>query len=428
VKQARAATVVLVNSDLDRFWSHRLPLARKVRQLGWDVIVAAPHAADASSLAAHGFRTADIAEMGQQRPLAALLRNLWQIRRLLKHERPALLHAITLKSALPAALAARWFGNNVTVVVTVAGLGYLFCSRTWKARLARAVVVPAARYAFTWRNVWVVFQNSSDRDTLAQHRAIRPNQSVVIAGSGVDLAQFRHVAEPSSPSPIILMASRLVREKGMAVFAETARLLKARGHCARFVLAGGLEVTNPSALSAEDMRSLTADGAMEWLGHVDDLKDLYARCAIFVYPSYYGEGVPKVLLEAAATGRPIVTTDHPGCRDVVTDGMNGFLVPTQNAEATAAAVARLLSDRQLRKVFGERSRERAVREFDVELVVRATIAFYMQALAGSSLEETVGNAELMGRSLPQEPVSAVPLTPGAAAQNPSPHAVKPQQL
>jgi nucleoside-diphosphate-sugar epimerase len=400
---ASSGKMVYVINHLDWFWSHRLPLALKAQQLGWDVIVAAPDAADAARLAAHGFRAIDITASRQQRQLVALLRNFWQVRCLLKRERPALLHAITLKTALPAALAGRWLGTDVPIVVTIAGLGHLFCSDSWKTKLARLVLAPLIRSAFTWRRIWVVFQNSSDRDALVQQRAIRLDQSIIIPGSGVDLAEFRHVAERSSASPIVLMASRLVHEKGIKVFAETARLLKAGGYRARFVLAGGLDLTNPSAVSAEQMRALTADGAIEWLGHVDDLADLYARCAVFVYPSYYGEGVPKVLLEAAASGRPIVTTDHPGCRDVVTDGVNGVIVPVRNAEATAAAVARLLDDPQLRANFGNRSRERAVREFDVQLVVRATIAFYMRALTGSSSKTTIGN--VVSTSLPETPAS-----------------------
>lgn len=381
--KGQARKLLYVINHLDWFWSHRLPLAREAQRLGWEVVVAAPGAAADAKLRAHGFKGVEVAASGRRRPLLALLRNVAQVRRLLAEERPAVLHAVTLKAALPAALAARWFGGGVAVVVTVAGLGYLFCSASAKARLARLLLTPVIRHAFHGRDTWVIFQNSADRDMLTRHRAVRPERSVVIGGSGVDLAAFPRRDEPATSPPIVLMASRLVREKGIAVFAEAAALLKARGHQARFVLAGGLDETNPEAITAEEMRQITARGAIEWQGHVADMADLYARCAIFVYPSYYGEGVPKVLLEAAATGRPIVTTDHPGCRDVVTDGVNGLLVPTRDALATADAIARLLADPELRAAMGRRSRERAARDFDVETVVRRTVAVYAQALAGA---------------------------------------------
>lgn len=412
-----AKKIVYVINHLDWFWSHRLPLARKIRQLGWDVIVAAPHAAGAVGLDAHGFTGAEMPVSSRRRPLATLLRALWQIKCLLERERPAIVHAITLKSAISAALAARWFGDGVAVVVTIAGLGYLFCSASRKARLARLVLTPFLRHAFDRQNVWVIFQNTSDRDALARRQAIRPDRSVVIRGSGVDLAEFPYRAEPDAPWPIVLMASRLVREKGVAVFAETASLLKVQGHRARFVLAGGLDETNPAALSAEEMEALTATFPIEWLGHVANLVDLYARSAIFVYPSYYGEGVPKVLLEAAAVGRPIVTTDHPGCRDVVSDGVNGFLVPARDAPATAGAIAQLLADPQLRAAMGRRSRERAVREFDVGMVVRDTVALYARALAGSAPRLVGGQGDMTGgppaagssaSDLVPEPVTAGP--------------------
>ena len=376
-----ASKIIYVINHLDWFWSHRLPLARQARRLGWEVVVAAPRAGDSTDLQAHGFRGVELAANGRRRPLATLIRNLLQVGHLLKHERPTILHAVTLKSALPAALAARWFAGDLAVVVTVAGLGYLFCSVSWKARLARLVLTPAIRHAFARPNVWVIFQNGFDQDMLARRRAIRPDQSVVIGGSGVDLAEFSYVPEPDSEEPIVLMAARLVGEKGIKVFAEAACRLKAQGHHARFVLAGGLDGTNPAALSANEMRALTENGAIEWPGHVAHMARLYARSAIFVYPSYYGEGVPKVLLEAAAVGRPIVTTDHPGCRDVVADGVNGLLVPPRDAVATADAIARLLADAPLRAEMGRRSRERAVRDFSVDTVVQDTIAVYARALA-----------------------------------------------
>jgi glycosyltransferase involved in cell wall biosynthesis len=371
--------IVYVINHLAWFWSHRLPLARGVRERGWDVVVAAPGAANDTSLCLHGFRGADIASSGRRRPLITLLRGIWQIKRLIERERPTILHAITLKASVPAVLAARLVGNT-TVIVTIAGLGYLFCSKDLKAQWMRRALIPILAYALTQENVWIIFQNRDDWRTLEEYGAMLPQRSIVIGGSGVVLSDFSPAYQAVKGPAVVLMASRMVREKGIAVFAQAARLVKSRGYQAQFILAGGLDETNPAALSSAEMQAIVANGDVEWLGHVVNLSNLYSRCALFVYPSYYGEGVPKVLLEAAAAGLPIVTTDHRGCRDVVADHVNGFLVPVQDPGATADAIIRLLSDAELRAIMGRQSRERASREFDVEIIIERTISFYRQAL------------------------------------------------
>ena len=371
--------ILYVINHLEWFWSHRLPLALAARDLGWDVVVAAPGAKADTQLKSYKLRGAEVGSTGRRHPLLSFIRTILQIRRLLKKERPSIVHVVTLKSALPAALAARDFAET-TVIVTIAGLGYLFCSRDIKAKVARQILRPLLAYAFKRKNVWIIFQNQSDRSALANSGALLPQQSIVIGGSGVSLRDFPYIPEPALSPPVVLMACRMVRDKGIAVYIEAARLANTACRCAHFLLAGGIDDGNPSALTVAEVRSLVADGSVEWCGHVSDIARLYGRCAIFVYPSYYGEGVPKVLLEAAAIGRPIVTTDHPGCRDVVTHMVNGLLVPIKDAKALADAVSGLLADGELRAAMGKRSRERAVEEFDVRLIVAKTVAFYEHAL------------------------------------------------
>jgi glycosyltransferase involved in cell wall biosynthesis len=179
--------------------------------------------------------------------------------------------------------------------------------------------------------------------------------------------------------PVVLLPTRLIREKGVIVFIEAARILKARGVNAKFQIAGGMEGHNPNKISKEEMETLTADGATEWLGRVTDMPALYASAALIAYPSYYREGVPKVLLESAAMGKAIITTDHPGCREAVADNDNGLLVPVKDAQATADAIETLLKDPVRRKEMGARSRERAEKEFDVRLIVDQTLKVYEAA-------------------------------------------------
>ncbi|MCD8525729.1 MAG: glycosyltransferase [Alphaproteobacteria bacterium] len=172
------------------------------------------------------------------------------------------------------------------------------------------------------------------------------------------------------------MATRLLHDKGVAVFIEAARIMTEHGIKARFQIAGGEVTSNPLAISKEQMEAMVEGKPVEWLGKVDDMPALLAECAVFVYPSYYREGIPKVLLEAAASGKPIVTTDHPGCREAVEDGVNGFLVPVRNALKTAEATQKILEDGKLQKAMSKASRNRAEEEFNVAKIVTETLDVY----------------------------------------------------
>jgi glycosyltransferase involved in cell wall biosynthesis len=197
---------------------------------------------------------------------------------------------------------------------------------------------------------------------------------VLIRGSGVDMRRFVPVPEPSG-APLVVFASRMLWAKGVAEFVEGARISKARGSHARFILVGDTD-DNPGAVSVTQLAQWERSGVVEWWGHRSDMPQVFAQSAVVVLPSIYREGVPKVLIEAAACGRPIVTTDMPGCREIVRDAVNGFLVPVRDAEAVAEAVGRLIADDRLRRHMGDASREIAVREFAVEVVVRSTLKIY----------------------------------------------------
>ncbi|MCD8496943.1 MAG: glycosyltransferase [Alphaproteobacteria bacterium] len=198
----------------------------------------------------------------------------------------------------------------------------------------------------------------------------------LIRGSGVDITEFKTAPLPQDKKPLVLMATRLLHDKGVAVFIEAARIMTEHGIKARFQIAGGEVTSNPLAISKEQMEAMVEGKPVEWLGKVDDMPALLAECAVFVYPSYYREGIPKVLLEAAASGKPIVTTDHPGCREAVEDGVNGFLVPVRNALKTAEATQKILEDGKLQKAMSKASRNRAEEEFNVAKIVTETLDVY----------------------------------------------------
>jgi len=360
------AKLLLVINHMDWFWSHRLPLAEGARDAGFDVGVACAQAGTDPDLAKHSFR-------GYELPSGNIIKVLLQTRKTIQQVSPDIVHAITLKYAFIAGLAS--IGLKATRRVhTIAGLGYLFSGDGIKPKVLRALVCPFLKLAL--RDSQLIFQNPDDMKLMLDRGLAKQEQCHLIRGSGVDVAQFSPVPQTEGDELSVVMPTRLVHEKGVAVFVEAARVLKSRGVHARFQLAGGISTTNPNAITQSEMNSMVSDGAVEWLGRVSDMPALLAKTSLIAYPSHYREGVPKVLLEAAAMGKAIVTTDHPGCREAVRDGYNGLLVPIKDPTALADAIEKLLADSALREEMGKRSREMAVNEFSASLVTRETLAVY----------------------------------------------------
>jgi len=368
--------LLYVINHLDWFWSHRLPLAQGAQKEGWDVLVAVTDASRDEKLAEGGFTGLELPPSDQGFTPFTVLKTIYAIHQRMAETKPDLVHAITLKYAFMTGLAAR-LHPDIRIVHTIAGLGYLFSGESSKARVLRTLISPLLKLALKGKNMQIIFQNPDDQALLISRGLVREEQCHLIRGSGVDTSQFDHTPEPDSDAPpLVIMPTRLVHDKGVAVFVETARILKKRGVPARFQIAGGVTTNNPLAISKIEMENMVADGAAEWLGKVSNMPKLFSDCALVVYPSYYREGIPKVLLEAAATGRAIITTDHPGCREAVAANENGLLVPVKDAEATADAVQSLLEDKERRKQMGANSRKKAETEFDVQIIVRQTLDVY----------------------------------------------------
>ena len=364
--------LLFVINHIDWFWSHRLPLAKGAQMEGYDVHVAVPGADNDQNLKPQHFT-------GHELPAAdgslGLLQNIWTIHKIIKAEKPDIIHAITLKSAFIAGLAAR-FHKNVRVVHTLAGLGYLFSGEGLKPKILRALIGPFLKLALKHESAQLIFQNPDDMDLMIKRGFADEERCTLIRGSGVNLKDFPLTPLPNDEPPIVLMPTRLVHEKGVAIFIEAANTLANENINARFQIAGGLSTSNPRAISKEEMEGMIAGTQVEWLGKVDDMPALYKKASIICYPSYYGEGVPKVLLEAASVGRPIITTDHAGCREAVKDGQSGLLVPVKNSQATADAIASLLRNREKMEEMSKKAHDLAANDFDVESVVERTLKVY----------------------------------------------------
>jgi glycosyltransferase involved in cell wall biosynthesis len=284
-------------------------------------------------------------------------------------------HHVAIKPVLYGSFAAK-LARVPAVINAVPGLGYTFLRGGWKGRLTQWLVQGAYRFAFSGRRTFVIFQNPDDRQLWQARGVGAADRTLLIRGSGVDLREFSATDDDADP-PLFLLASRLLWDKGVREFVDAARTLA--GLHARFALAGAPDAQSPNAVPVAQVEAWVAEGVVEWWGHQTDMPRVLASASVVVLPSYR-EGVPKVLIEAAASGRAIIATDVPGCREVVLDGENGLLVPAKDAAALAAAMRRLAADRALRAKMGRRGRAIAEASFSIEQVVAQTLALYARVL------------------------------------------------
>ncbi len=356
------------------FISHRLPVAEAARQAGYEVHVASMAGPEGARLKALGFvhHVLPLSRTGM-RPWAEW-RSLWALGRLLRTLQPALVHAVTLKSVLYGGIMSRLMGVPA-FVAAISGLGYVFIPGPgWRRGWQRHLALVLYRLALGHRHSRVIFQNPADRDVLLRAGALRAAQVVMMRGSGVDLQAFRPRPWPAQPVTAV-MAARLLRDKGVVEFAEAARILRQQGSPVRCRLAGSPDPENPASIDASTLQGWQDDGWLDYVGECTDVAALYAQAHIVVLPSYR-EGLPKSLIEAAAAGRPVVTTDVPGCRDAIEPGVSGLLVPARDASALAGALHRLAGDAALRVRMGAAGRALAERDFGLERIVQAHLAVY----------------------------------------------------
>lgn len=366
--------LVYVVNDAAFFVSHRLALGEHARALGLDVVVAAPEGPGRDAIEAAGLRFAPIPLARAATDPRGEARTLLAIGQVFARERPSLVHDVTIKPVLYGGLAARVL-RVPALVSSVSGLGYTFVARGVRARARRALVARVYRRALAHPRSRVVFQNEDDRRELVDMGCVALERTVVIrGGSGVDVASFTPGPPPAGP-PLVVLPARMLRDKGVVELVEAARAIRASGRAARFALVGGIDTENPAALSRAELDALVADGAVEYWGHRKDMRAVLAKASIVCLPSYR-EGTPRALLEAAAAGRAVVTTDVPGCRDAVVAGQTALLAKVRSPTDLADAINALLDDPARRERLARAGRALAEREFDVSRVVSATFAVY----------------------------------------------------
>lgn len=394
----RRRKLIFVIADDWYFWSHRLPLARAARDAGFEIILATRFQDREKEIRDEGFKLAPLHLFRDSYSPWKELRTIFQLWQLYRTERPDIVHHVALKPILYGSIAA--LGRKQTNVVNaVAGLGYLVASSSVKAKLLRLPIWKAFRFVLTRANTRVLLQNVDDMKIVVERLGVPEQKAFLIRGAGVDCDAFYPTPAPEG-TPVVMLPSRMLWNKGVGDFVEAADLLQKEGVKARFVLVGRADPASPSGIPTKQLIRWQESGIIEWWGHRQDMPAAYHSATVICLPSHGGEGVPKSLLEAAACGRSIITSDVPGCRDIVRHQKNGLLVRPRNIPDIVKAIRCLLANSEMRKQMGDCGRAIVLKEFAQEIVISQTLALYHTLDRNDSVPSAA--MKCLGDSIPAE--------------------------
>lgn len=349
----------------------RMGLASALKHLGHEVILIAPEDEFTPLVLEKGFRWIDIQLNPRGKNLFNEVVSIFRLIRIYRTEKFDLVNHFTPKGVIYGTIASK-LTNTQRIYNTITGLGFVFSGEAPKY----LEYIVSLLYKATLKNTKVIFQNPDNHRFFIENNFISPDNGILILGSGIDMNRFQFTAEPIEKPPVVMLPARFVAEKGVMTLVEAARILKSENYPIRIVLVGRPEENQPTSISEDELNTWIQQGIIEWWGWHNRMETIYPRVNIVCLPTYYMEGIPKSLIEAAACGRPIITTDVPGCRQITKQGENGLLVPPQDPEALANAIKRLGDDADLRARMGKRSREIAVQNYSIEKVVDGYLSFY----------------------------------------------------
>ncbi len=370
--------VFIVNVDWF-FVSHRLPIALKAMEVGHEVHLLCTMTDKKEYLESLGIVVHSFEFSRSGKNIFNELGSIYKLYQQIKKIKPGLVHLVTIKPVIYGGIVAR-LAKVPAVVSAISGLGFLFVKRRGiKTVLLRSLILFLYRLAMNHDNQRVIFQNPTDRQALIDAGGVQESKTRMIRGSGVDLNEYPVLPEPDGV-PVIIMASRLLKDKGVCEFIEAARIVNSKGLKAYFKLVGEPDDGNPESVSRAVVQSWQGEGVVSCLGYRTDIAQLFSQANIILLPSYR-EGLPKVLVEAAACGRAVITTDVPGCRDAIESEVTGLLVPARDVYALEQAMNKLIGDDALRLNMGKAGRALAEREFSIDKVVVAHLDIYDELLA-----------------------------------------------
>lgn len=363
---------IVVNVDWF-FLSHRLPIALAAQEHGWDVTIVTADTGKIKDIEKAGLKTIRLPMSRSGMNIKEELKTLNFLRQLYKKERPDVVHHVGMKTILWGSLAAKFSKVN-GVVNAVSGLGGFFADDN-KSILSRIMPL-VLRYAHHRDKMLVIFQNNEDKALYIKKGIIDESSARFIKGSGVDLNNFAYTPEPKTGKIVVILTARMIAEKGIFILTEAAESLRnTYKDKVEYWIVGGID-DHPGAITKEQLEKACDGEYIKWLGYRTDVKELLQKSHIVAFPSYYMEGLPKSLIEAAAVGKPIITCNSVGCKDTVDDGVNGFLIPTRDIKALADKLVLLFENADLRLKMGKASREKAEQEFSIDTVISKHLSIY----------------------------------------------------
>lgn len=367
---------IIVNVDWF-FLSHRLPVALAAQKAGWDVTIVTADTGKLKDIEAKGLKVINLPMSRSGMNIKEELGTLNFLRKLYKREKPDVVHHVGMKTILWGTLAAKFAKVN-GVVNAVSGLGGFFAEDN-KSMLAK-VMPKVLKFSHNRKNLLVIFQNNEDRAMYVKKGIIDDSQARFIKGSGVNLQEFCYTPEPTEGKVKIILTARMIVEKGIFLLTEAAeKLRKEYEDKAEFWLVGGID-DHPGAITKEQLDKACDGKYIKWLGYRTDVKELLQQSHIVAFPSYYMEGLPKSLIEATAIGRPIITTKSIGCKDTVDDGVNGFLIAPKEVEPLVEKLRLLIDDAALRQKMGKAAREKAEKDFSLDVVIERHLNIYNELI------------------------------------------------
>lgn len=355
------------------FTSHRLPIAVSAFKNGYEVHVACAITDRKEYLESMGLIVHPLNLSRGSTGIMQEFKSFRDIFKVLKVVKPDIVHFVTIKPVLYGGIASRLLMIK-NKVFAISGMGYVFTSKSARTSLLRNFIIALYKLALGSKTSKVIVQNTDDRDILTRFNVIKESQEILIRGSGVNLETHIYEREPDSV-PVVVMASRLLKDKGVMEFIEAAKILLKKGVSAKFKLYGDIDIHNPASLTQNNVDEVKKEGIIEVHGYTNDIAEVFSASHIVVLPSYR-EGLPKVLIEAAACGRAVVTTNVPGCRDAIEENKTGLLVKAKDSDSLAEAIEKLVDDKDLREKMGLAGRRLAEEEFSIKKVIDIHLNIY----------------------------------------------------
>ena len=359
--------IIVVAPKNKTILSYRVDLIKDMISNGHEVMIVGPDREYVDDLMAIGISEfIEVPIVCDNTSVMGDLRYLFALKKVFKEKKPDLVFGYTIKPVIYGSLAAK-AAKVPHIYSMVTGLGRIFTSSSLKAKMVKMIVKMLYKRAFKACDK-VIFQNGDDIKELVSERYLPESKCVKVNGSGVNMENFSPAPLPEKPT--FLMVGRIIREKGVLEYCEAARAVKKDHPDARFILLGGFD-TSIGAIKREDIQGYIDDGSIEFPGEVKDPIEYYKNSSAFVLPSYYGEGLPKSILEAMSCGRAIITTDWTGCREPIIDGENGYLIPIKDVSALIEKINLLIEDRELLAKMGENAHQTCKERFEVSIINKA---------------------------------------------------------